>query len=472
MNFKEHFEQTPDKTKVNFLEELLTLNPDLRNQFLDYINQTDKNAHEEAIADPLEYIYQESEALQSDLEMLDFENPDWEFYVPRHGGYIPEYEAITHMAEDMVEEVFEGFKGALLDYFQKGKIDEALFMYVGAYNACINADIPDECEAIYNHEEYFLEQLKEIEKSVLSQLEKAVFSDKKAITITDAIFKEYTKNHTGQEQYLVFFEAVLVKLCRKKEIAEQIENLMRQYQITNNTLPVLVMNVSTLKEDTEAWLHNGEKLLFRSKEVAKDVLEYYLNNNDKNAFVRIAKKIFFESKFKHDFSEYLYKHIDKEEETEFYKDILKDLIHRTQKTEYYKELSPLLQPEEKEKFINDFANQYNFYTALLEVENRHREILELLTQKDYLYNFTTIIQRITHVFPNESFQILQDECLKTATKERGRHAYQQIIEYLKLASEIPQKQNELNQLVDNLYNWKPRLPALREKLREAGLKQE
>jgi hypothetical protein len=90
---------------------------------------------------------------------------------------------------------------------------------------------------------------------------------------------------------------------------------------------------------------------------------------------------------------------------------------------------------------------------------------------DFDNGFERTPDRIKLNFLQESFRLLKDKCLKTATNERGRPAYQRIIDYLKVANEIPKKHTEIKQLVDNLYNWNPRLPALREELRVAGLKE-
>ena len=70
----------------------------------------------------------------------------------------------------------------------------------------------------------------------------------------------------------------------------------------------------------------------------------------------------------------------------------------------------------------------------------------------------------------ESYQLLKNKCLKKAEHERGRHVYERIVEYLKLVARVPGKQEEVKKLAKTLYNWTPRLPALREELRKAGMR--
>ena len=469
MNLKDFFDNMPDEIKLKFLRELLERNSGIRQQFYDYVNSSGEGYTKEEIT-PEEHIREETESFRDDLEMLDFEEPDWENYVPRHSGYIPEYEAMEHMAEEMVDDEFKMLKMDISANLERGSIDEALFQYIGAYKACISANIFDEHEVLGDHEIYFLEKLKEIEYLLVDRLKKAVISKAKAGYFTEVLFNEYVSNHPGEEEFLKFFEPVLLALCRNRDIAGEMKRLISQYRIPTRALPQLTMQIFSLKEDQQGWLQEGEKLILRDREVAKDLLSHYLQTSNKD-FIRTARKIFYESRFRDEFLDFLYRHVDKSKEPEFYKDILKTLTHQTRKAEYYKALKELMGSEEKEAFISEFKKRKpDFYTSMLAIENRHEEILELLNREHELWDFTSIIQRILHIYPDESFDLLKNKCLKKAEKERGRPVYERIVEYLKLAARIPGKQEEVKKLAETLYNWTPRLPALREELRKAGVR--
>ena len=468
MNLKDLLDNTPDEIKLKFLRELLERNSGIRQQFFDYIHSFEKEETREEIT-PEEHIREETASFRDDLENLDFEEPDWENYVPRHSGYIPEYEAMEHMAEDMVNEEFELLKNGILEKFESGKTDEALFQYIGAYNACITAEIEDEFEVLGDHKTYFLESLKEIEEFVLIELSKAVISKEKTTTFTKVLFQEYILNHPGEEGFLKFFEPLLLTLCCNEAIAMVVEQQITKYRIPGDKLPQLMMKIHSLKGNTQEWLREGEKLMLEDKAVAEDMLQHYLQTSNQD-FLRIARKIFYKSSFRDDFLEFIYNHTDQNQAPNLYKDLLKALVDRTRNAEYYKKLRELMEPEEKEAFISEYKRKPDFYTLMLAIENRHEKILELLNREKYLWDFTSIIQRILYVYPDESFRLLKNKCLKKVDHERGRHVYQRIVEYLKLAARIPDKQNEVRQLADMLYNWKPRLPALREELRKAGMR--
>lgn len=469
MSFEAQFEKILIETKVRFLKELLDHNSGLQNQFLDYISDPDETEGKGELSHR-ECVMEFASDFREELEALDFEEPDWEDYTPRHSGYIPEYEAMEHMAEDMVDEEFDMLKSDILGNLEEGQVDIALYQYLGGYIACTTATINDEYEALGDYTDYFLQSLKEIEKCMLTELEKAVVSVGKVIIITKVLFHEYKLNHEAKDGFLKFFEPVLLTLCTGKDIAISIENLLAKYKIPVCEVPQLMMKIQKLKGDVNAWIEEGENLLLEDRTVAEDLLEHYQNTSTPD-FLRVAKLIFYKSNFSDFFLEFFYTHVDKNQAPDFYREMLKVLVDKTRKAEYYKDLREMMTPEEKQTFISQYEKMCpNFYSQMLAIENRHEEILKLLKQDNILWDFTSIIQHILHVYPNESFNILKEKCVKTIKNERGRHAYQRIVEYLKLAASIAEKQNEVTKLVDDLYNWTPRLPALRDEMKKAGLK--
>jgi len=58
---------------------------------------------------------------------------------------------------------------------------------------------------------------------------------------------------------------------------------------------------------------------------------------------------------------------------------------------------------------------------------------------------------------------------KLLKSERGRHSYQRIVEWLKLADRIPGFKAENRLFARELYQHKPNLPALKDELRKGGL---
>ncbi|CAN5454333.1 hypothetical protein BH23BAC3_BH23BAC3_24280 [soil metagenome] len=72
------------------------------------------------------FIHETARGFKNELESLDFSDPAWELYTPRHDGYIPHNEAMEHIAEDMIDEKFNQSKRNILKLFSQAKADFAL----------------------------------------------------------------------------------------------------------------------------------------------------------------------------------------------------------------------------------------------------------------------------------------------------------------------------------------------------------
>ena len=111
------YANTDEAIKLEFLHSILIKNDGLRNQFIEYCKPV--KAIKMAVGDQVEsekIIIEQEKSFQNELECLDFENMDWREYVPRHGGYIEEYEAYEHFAEDQLTAVFGGWKEIILSF--------------------------------------------------------------------------------------------------------------------------------------------------------------------------------------------------------------------------------------------------------------------------------------------------------------------------------------------------------------------
>jgi hypothetical protein len=87
------------------------------------------------------------------------------------------------------------------------------------------------------------------------------------------------------------------------------------------------------------------------------------------------------------------------------------------------------------------------------------------------HDYEKIIRPILQEFPEFCFENIKNRATQTIENERGRHIYQRIASWLKLLQQIPGFKNEKIQLIMQLYNHKPNLPALKDEMRKAGLVQ-
>lgn len=106
--FDQFYQQSSDQLKLSFLEDAFQKYPHLKEDYLAFYLKLSGNPLKMTIIDPDDFIVANTDLIKADLESIEINEPDWEDYVPRHSGYIPEYEAMEHLAEDEIAEVIEG----------------------------------------------------------------------------------------------------------------------------------------------------------------------------------------------------------------------------------------------------------------------------------------------------------------------------------------------------------------------------
>jgi hypothetical protein len=73
------------------------------------------------------------------------------------------------------------------------------------------------------------------------------------------------------------------------------------------------------------------------------------------------------------------------------------------------------------------------------------------------------------VYPAESFELIRLKIHNTLHEARSRDTYRCVCDWLLLARNIENVQDQLSRLVHEIYNRKPALPALKEEMRKAGV---
>lgn len=458
---------TPEnEKKLDFLNKLLEKNPGLQQQFNEFMN--DKDTGQPCDFDIEKHIQEEAVNFTRKLEILDLDEPDWEFYTPRHNGYIPEWEARTHMAEDMIAEKFEELKRHLEKNLSGVKTDLALFAVVAAYDACLEAGIQDEYETLYDHETFLLETLKELQRAVIDRIQSMVIPNRQVYCFFQGLLGHFKKKYHDDGNYLRFFEPLLLCLIREKERAQYMENLIKEGDIPRHFIPRLVTEIYRVEEDRDQWIEEAERLFEQDVDVARNLLTDYIENSYDD-FIRVAERLWKADLFKHELADLIFKNISREKSPVFYKNVLVWLTSWHKTLSWYILLRNVLSEEEKDAFIQEHKHNHVFYTGMLYQEKRYPEILQFVRKHVDSWHLNEMITTILEPYPEESFEILKKKALNTVETERGRSVYERIVQWLLLAQNIKNMDERTSDLINRLYHWQPRLPALRDELKKAGL---
>lgn len=451
--------------KLEFLNKLLDKNPDLMQQFEEYTRDNGNISDH----DTSEYMAEMTRELKEELESLNADDPDWENYLPHHSGYIEEWEAYMHMAEDIVTDALVNFEGGIEDSFSSGRIDLALLGFVAGYDACLQADMQDLSDSLENPVFYVKEEMREIQKRIIQKLKSSVFPNRQVYSFFDAFFNHFKKYHDTNDEYLRFFEPLLLELSGDKERAVNIIRLLEEKDISRHYIPRLSTELYKVTGNNEKWRFEAENLFEEDVIVAKELLAEY-SKTSYTDFIRIAKKLWQANRFKEVLTSFMFGHIDKEESVEFYKEVLIWLTSTNKSISKYKLLREVLTGKEKEDFIQANKGNVVFYTKMLEQEQRYEEILEFINRNLNSWHLNEMLSTILEPYPQESFSILENKIMSKLETERGRDVYQTIVEWLRIMGKIKGHEARTQQLIKNLYNWKPALPALKDELKQAGMK--
>jgi hypothetical protein len=103
------------------------------------------------------------------------------------------------------------------------------------------------------------------------------------------------------------------------------------------------------------------------------------------------------------------------------------------------------------------------------VEKRYESIRKIVEKNSEDWHYIELISPILEIYPEFCFQNIKNKTTITIKNQRGRDVYERVSSWLKLMQKIPGFAIEKRELILQLYNHKPNLPALKDEMRKAGL---
>jgi len=461
------FSEMPDEMKLDFLRKALEKNETLRSQFTLYYNELTRKPTHTLPFQPDQMIADTCAKLQNELELLDFNNMDWRKYVPRHSGYIEDYEAWEYFAEDHLNAIFEGWKTEILGDINHGLVAQAVCKCLGMHDACLNAEIPGSENIFDDLTETLLQDHQEIMIEAIDALEHTVKSGNLAMTGIEIILNHYQEKFPGIKNYLRYYESMLISLTETGETAAKVLSLFESKSIEGSVVPKLALKVASFDKDPLIWRETAEEYMELDLDVAKQLLDHYWTE-DPVCFRLVGRKQFKEhpAELCDYFSELLFPLFDEG----FYKEVFRYKSLRDRDLDLYKVLRDYLTEEEKFQFAGEILFDHVFKVGVLALEERYADILTL-AQKEALhsYFFTEMITPILTIYPAEVMELIRIKCADILRYHKKRSAYKHVAEWLKLALQIKGMEDKARHLIHELYNRKPALPALKEEMRKAGV---
>ncbi|HSO87310.1 MAG TPA: hypothetical protein VLQ91_12205 [Draconibacterium sp.] len=466
MPFEDNYSKTSDNSKLKFLNGIIGKNISLQNEFVNFIESEQNVAEVFPFKSFLELISSIKKKYLERLENVDIENPDWESYHAPHSGYIEEWEAYQQASEQEFETIFGEFLTDAINKIIGQKPVEIMAMLIGFYEATQDAEIEDDIGSFEDVNEYLLEEFTSTVETITEKLKMAAISEKLILSAIEKFAEYCDAEYPGNAHFVGYFEHLLIALAEKSSMPNQILSIIDQSTIERAAVPELVLLLNKLAGNTTEWLFSAKQFYLINTEVAKQLLQYYFET-DKGSFVITANELF--NKDKHVWAKFLKDFVSIELNKSLYVNIFRHLAVNEKQIKYYLKIREYLSDSEINRLLKEVDWDKLFVVEILEVEKRYESIREIVEKNSNDWQYEKLIRPIISVYPEFCFQHIKNKTIITIENQRGRDVYERIASWLKLTWKIPGFEIEKRDLILQLYNHKPNLPALKDEMKKAGL---
>jgi len=466
MQFQKLYNSISDNLKLKFLNAIISKNCSLQNEFEHFI-QSEKNVSEVVSTRSfMEILTSTKKKFQADFEKVDTENPDWENYRAPHSGYIEHWEECQFASEQEFEEIFKTFSTEAVDKIIGQKPDELIAMLIGLYESTQDAEIEDEVNSFEEINEYLLSEFQDTMNSIIEKLNLAALSERTVVAAIEKFVEYCDAVYPGNPHFAGYFEHFLIALAEKSSNPKQLLSVIDKSKIERRSIPELVLLLNKNAGNKTEWLQSAKQFYLINTEVAKQLLQYYFDA-DKVSFVLTANEVF--NTDKRFWAKFVKNYISIELDKTLYINIFYQLTIDEKDINHYKKIREYLSDLELNRLLHELHWVKPFVVSILEVEKRYDSIKTIVEKNPDDRNYLELIRPILTVYPEFCFQNIKSKTIRTIENERGRDVYERVAKWLKLSEKIPGFDNEKRDLINQLYNHKPNLPALKDIMRKTGL---
>ena len=466
MQFEKLYINASDNLKLKFLNGIISKNISLQNDFINFAQSEQKVAEVFSMKNFIELLSSTKNKYLEEFENIDMENPDWENYHAPHSGYIEDWEAYQQASEQEFEEIFSAFISEAMNKIIGQKPVELVATLIGLYEATQDAEIDDDVGSFEDVNEYLLSEFVNTLESITEKLKMAAISEKLIIAAIEKFAEYCDAKYPGNEHFAGYFEHLLIALAEKSSMPNQILSVIDQSTIERPAVPELVLLLNKLAGNTTEWLNSAKQFYLSNTEVAKQLLQYYFDSNKVN-FIETANKLF--KTDKRYWAKLLKNYISVDLNESLYINVFYQLTVDEKDINHYMKIRKYLSDSDLNKLLDEIHWDKPFVVSILEVEKHYESIKKIVEKNPDDWHYEDLIRPILTVYPEFCFQHIKNKTIKTIESQRGRDIYERIAIWLKLTEKIPGIENDKRDLILQLYNHKPNLPALKDEMRKAGL---
>lgn len=465
--FDQFYHQSGDQLKLSFLDDVFIKYPNLKEDFLAfYLNHANRPL-KITVIDPDDFILAAVDLIKADLESIDVSNPDWRNYVPRHNEYIPEYEAMIHMAEDAIDRIIGVHVCEVERYCTLHQYDLAFLQMISMYQACAEAELDDEYETLPDANKIMIDLLEQKLIEIIPIFHVMQLSEDQIFTVATVFFDQFQKKYQDEPEFLNFLEPYLSAMTHTGAEAAVLLDVIEDKKAAE-LVPWLYTETKRKAGGQQEWEQAARKVFKKSVSVASSLLEFYKNNN-KSAFLQTAKELWAAGLFQVEFAKFYFDKLNPADDPDFYKAVTLCLNSERFSKKYYRVHQTLMEKEERLRYISTIKWNKPAYVSALCMEEKYTEALKFAGHHADRSNIVKIMTPCLKYQPTAALEVLEQKLEALLVEERGRDFYENVARVLKAAAEHSAIKIEAEKLAHKIYSSYSRLKAVRSELKAAGV---
>ncbi|MEW6409232.1 MAG: SWIM zinc finger family protein [Nitrospirota bacterium] len=375
------------------------------------------------------------------------------------------YDHYRDSYEHPISEIIDKFTEAAPKYAAQENYKEAIKIYQGICDACIESLRNEKLEDFYDDIHYEAQQAF---YAIAENIRKLSVSLKDKKPYLDYLLQAYNEFEDKE-----VFKDVFLKIINSPEDADYVLN---KHGI--DLIPPIKLNILIVKGESESVFSFGEKHYKEYPEIAVHLSEFYLKNNLRDKAIVTAEKAveiirgrgrdFYSGISLSDPLKELREFLDKYYSLENdYPKIIENLIMLLKSERdiaYYRKLRKIIKTAQEkiaviERLERLLDRDYDLLFKIYSIEDDYERMLNLARESIRFDVSNLIVKKIRDRYPEECFELYKKKINKFVEDVKSRDAYRQTAYWLKLMKEIPGTQDKFKKYIEHLREKYRRRPA-------------
>lgn len=464
--FSDVFEGSSPEKKIQFLKQALQKNAWLRGQYASFVAPKDAPVAKVKLDSIRENM---SKALQR-------ENFSQAAIWREMENFRDYYDDVNDILQRKLQGVFSRFNGQIQASLQQGHPEDALRILLGMYEGFIlsvkEGDVADLLEQMWTVYDESLTLLYDyFHTSIMPTAQLKRMQD---LWFERWDYYEQRVNHNRPESSLRYdlrpFTELLLNLASDEVSLHYLDMRVQSYQLAHEPeAAFLLLGLAKQEGDMDKWTEMAETFAAEHIEIAQLLLEWYRETGRMAAFNQLAKPLY--QVYGSGIAVYLKRYLNRDEAPDLYINILTDELFSKPSLKGYQSWRSHVSESEKEAFIQRLYPPSYGSTLLVDIltlEEKWEALYQLAQEKHKdRESLTMMLKPILEHYPDFCFHLLADTVAESVQHERGRSAYRQVCEWLKLMKKIPGYASRSQIVIQECY--KQPLPSLKQEMSKAGL---